>query len=51
MIEGREKVDKSSRRVGFDEAPRSSEGSLKEDPKIPGTYTGYTRNPPRKERN
>jgi hypothetical protein len=41
-------------RISFDQ-PRqsslktSSDGNLKEDPERPGTYTGYVRNPPRKE--
>lgn len=42
------------RRIAFDQPGQSSlkasvDSSLKEDPERPGTYTGYVRNPPRKE--
>jgi len=41
-------------RIAFDQPGQSflktsSDGNLKEDPERPGTYTGYVRNPPRKE--
>jgi hypothetical protein len=43
-----------SRRLAFDQPSQGStkvsmDSSLKEDPERPGTYTGYVRNPPRKE--
>src|ERR1700694_2071377 len=42
------------RRIAFDQPGQTSlkaslDSSLKEDPDRPGTYTGYVRNPPRKE--
>ncbi len=39
------------RRIAFDQPGQTSlkDSSLKEDPERPGTYTGYVRNPPRKE--
>lgn len=42
------------RRMVFDQPSQGStkvsmDSSLKEDPDRPGTYTGYVRNPPRKE--
>jgi zinc finger CCCH domain-containing protein 13 len=42
------------RRIAFDQPSQGStkasiDGSLKEDADRPGTYTGYVRNPPRKE--
>jgi len=42
------------RRIAYDQPGQSSvkisgDGNLKEDPDRPGTYTGYVRNPPRKE--